>query len=145
MNLETFCKCLAGALVAGAWCFVSAFFGTAMTGAGHGTSWFLLLPIAPLGAGLILWPCIGFLLGWRGSKFAARVAAVLVIISYVGFISSLIWVDDGYSLDGFRKAIQSLPGMVSILSALYLAAQAVCWYLIVTAGRVPPRSGARGN
>jgi hypothetical protein len=77
---------------------VFTFSGSALLGAGHGSAFFVYIIAGPVipgyefpfdSIGWLIWPIVGSLIPWRGSKGVRLLILILLLTNYIGVISTL--------------------------------------------------------
>ena len=108
------------------------YLGFALIGAGHGSGVFGYLFYSPVvgipGAhhylGLVIWPCIGFLLPWSRSIVASCLILLLMGICYCGLARD-IFADfrESGTTSYAEKVIKEVPDIVCVIVSVYVLIQ----------------------
>lgn len=83
-----------------------AFVGSALIGAGHGTTFFQYLYEAPEPVGKFIWPAVGALLPWVSSRPCRLASGALLLVNLISVCVALT--GDGV-IEGITKSIKLAP------------------------------------
>ncbi len=107
---------------------VLAVLGFAASGGGHSDLMFML-PLAPYGAGIFLWPIFGFTICDLRSPWSKRIFLLLMVIHYGGF---LLFLYQDWESEIHWLPIVSSSAIFWLDLILYLLGQLLLWKTFLT-------------
>lgn len=138
-SFEPIVKRLSVALLGGLYGLFLLYLGRRLTGAGHGTVFFAMLGASPLGFGLLIWPCLGFVLVGNLGRGMRLLLVTLLSLHYAGLGWWIVFVDQGWSY--IARCAEVLPLIVITVVVVYLGGQIAIWYFLLRRCYRPGRSG----
>ncbi len=111
-----------------------------LAGAGHGSGFFLAVCIP----GLVFWPAAGLALAFGHRPIGRWVLPSIVIIQYLLSLV-IIYSTDGADRDRVAIVWSGQPWIVLAFTAVFLAGQAVLWFVYAVKRREATRGTSRGR
>lgn len=107
---------------------VLAVLGFAASGGGHSDLMFML-PLAPYGAGLLLWPIFGATISDLRPAWSRRIFLLLMVIHYGGF---LLYLYQNWESEIHWLPVASSSALFWLALGLYVLGQLLLWKTFLT-------------